>query len=104
LRNDKKHHATVTGTDLISMLSSAMTTVDPTSQIIATVMEQCHQMLQLAEQCQHDAEEPVTFHLRVPIAATFQQIQLRHMFSNNFYVFALAPCGSKVMIHGGLPP
>jgi len=53
---------------------------------------------------EHDAEELVTFHLRVPIAATFQQIQLRHMFSNNFYVFALAPCGSKVMIHGSLPP
>jgi pyruvate-formate lyase len=34
-----------------------MNTVDPTSCVIATVMEQRNQMLQLAEQCQHDAEE-----------------------------------------------
>jgi hypothetical protein len=39
------------------MFSSAMNTVDPTSCVIATVMEQHNQMLQLAEQHQHDAEE-----------------------------------------------
>ncbi len=39
------------------MFSSAMNTVDPTSCVIATVMEQHNQMLQLAEQHAHDAEE-----------------------------------------------
>jgi hypothetical protein len=53
----KKHHMTVAGTDLISMLTSAMYTVDPTSCIIVTVMEQLNQMMQLAEECLHDAEE-----------------------------------------------
>jgi hypothetical protein len=39
------------------MFTSAMNTVDPTSRVIATVMEQHNQMLQLAEQRRHDAEE-----------------------------------------------
>jgi hypothetical protein len=34
-----------------------MNNVDPTSHIITTVMEQRNQMMQLAEQCWHDAEE-----------------------------------------------
>ena len=34
-----------------------MNTVDPTSRVIATEMEQRNQMLQLAAQCWHDAEE-----------------------------------------------
>ena len=34
-----------------------MKTVDSTSRVIATVMEQHNQMLQLAEQHWHDAEE-----------------------------------------------
>jgi hypothetical protein len=48
----KKHHMTVAGTDLFSMFTSAMYTVDPTS-----CMEQLNQMMQLAEECLHDAEE-----------------------------------------------
>ena len=39
------------------MFTSAMNTVDNTSHVIATVMEQHNQMLQLAEQRRHDAEE-----------------------------------------------
>ena len=54
----KKHRTTVAGTDLFNMFTSAMNTVDPTSRVIATVMEQRNQMLQLAEQRRHDAEEP----------------------------------------------
>jgi hypothetical protein len=34
-----------------------MNTADPTSRVIATVMEQFNQMLQLAEQHRHDTEE-----------------------------------------------
>jgi len=53
----KKHRTTVTRTDLFNMFTSAMDTVDPTSRVIATEMEQRNQMLQLAAQCWHDAEE-----------------------------------------------
>jgi len=53
----KKHRATVARTDLFNMFTSAMNTVDHTSHVIATVMEQHNQMLQLAEQHRHDAEE-----------------------------------------------
>ncbi len=53
----KKHCTTVAGTDLFSMFTSAMSKVDPTTGSIATLMEQCTQFLQLAEQRRHDAEE-----------------------------------------------
>jgi hypothetical protein len=39
------------------MFTSAMNNIDPTSHVIATVMEQRNQMMHLAEPCHHDAEE-----------------------------------------------
>jgi hypothetical protein len=53
----KKHHTTVSGTDFICMFTSAISKVDPTTGSIATLMQQCTQFLELAEQHCHDAEE-----------------------------------------------
>jgi hypothetical protein len=46
----KKHRTTVAGTDLFSMFTSAMSKVDPTTNSIAALMQQCTQFLELAEQ------------------------------------------------------
>jgi hypothetical protein len=53
----KKHRTTVAGTDLFSMFTSAMSKVDPTTNSIATLMQQCTQFLELAEQRHREAEE-----------------------------------------------
>ncbi len=53
----KKHRTTVAGTNLFDMFTSAMTKVDPTTNSIAMLMQQCTQFLELAEQRCHEAEE-----------------------------------------------
>jgi hypothetical protein len=53
----KKHCTTVADTDLFSMFISAIKNVDPTTSSITTMMQQCTQFLELAEQHHHEAEE-----------------------------------------------